>query len=104
LGVLMLAPWSVDVSALAALPDPTRPAAFVETTVTPTRATELILEFTLVSPQRRIVMINGHIYELGARVDGAVVTDIKPYEVTLTRQGRETRLRFFPRIAGAKQK
>lgn len=100
IGLAILGQWFVDVHAVAELPDPTRPIFFSKPrvkSVAPARS-ELVLQLTLISPERQIAIINGQTYSLGASVQGAVITQIKPYEVTLRRKGRETHLRFFPRL------
>ncbi|NIO43187.1 MAG: hypothetical protein GTO41_25355 [Burkholderiales bacterium] len=100
IGLAILLQWFIDAHALAELPDPTRPVFFSKPRVmsaAPVRP-ELVLQLTLTSPVRQIAIINGRTYSLGASVGGAVITQIKPYEVTLRREGRETRLRFFPRL------
>ncbi len=82
------------------LSDPTRPTAWAQPSAKPQSRPRrtLVLQATLVSPSRRAAIINGRSYELGARVGRSVITDIKAYEVTLTRKGRQTHLRFFPRL------
>jgi hypothetical protein len=99
---ILLSPWFLEAHAVAALPDPTRPVHFRKPSARPgvPRRTELVLQLTLVSPERQIALINGRTYGLGASINGAVITEIKPYEVTLRRSGRETRLRFFPKLIG----
>lgn len=76
------------------LPDPTRPAA--ATRQAPDGG--LALQSTLISPSRRVAVINGREVGVGERVGDAVVADIRPYEVVLNKNGRETRLRMLPRL------
>ncbi len=80
------------------LPDPTRPFLFSKPRVKsrPPPKPELVLQVTLISPERRIAIINGGSYVLGSSIRGAVITEIRPYEVTLRRNGREFRLRLVP--------
>ena len=88
----------VDAHAAAELPDPTRPAFFSKPRAesgSPSKPA-LVLQVTLVSPERRIAIINGRSYVVGSSIRGAVITEIRPYEVTLRRNGREFRLRLVP--------
>ena len=79
-------------AAFAAIVDPTRP-------FTHSRAVApLKLESTVVAGARKLAMIDGRFLPLGARVGGAVIVDITPYEVVLRRGGRLTRLRLLPRL------
>lgn len=52
----------------------------------------------MISTALRRAVIDGRSYKLGDRVDDAVLTDIQPYEVTLRRGNRETRLRLLPKL------
>lgn len=85
-------------AAAAELPDPTRPALFGKPRVKsrPPAKPALVLQVTLISPERRIAIINGRSYVLGSSIRGAVITEIGPYEVTLRRNGRDIRLRLVP--------
>lgn len=88
----------VDAHAAAELPDPTRPVFFSKPRAesrSPSKP-KLVLQVTLVSPGRRIAIINGRSYVLGSSIRGAVVTEITAYEVALRRNGREIRLRLVP--------
>ncbi len=98
--VLTLAAGWGPAYALADLADPTRPfmAAQPVGGAAPPPPAELVLELTLVSPARRVAMINGRTYEVGGSVGGALIMGIRPYEVILTRGGRATHLRFFPKV------
>ncbi len=82
------------------LPDPTRPH---QTGVAaPVTAREAVtgpeLQSTMISTVFRRAIISGRTYKVGDRIDGAVIADIQPYEVTLKQGGRETRLRLLPRL------
>jgi hypothetical protein len=57
-----------------------------------------VLQSTLVSDSRREAMISGRKVRIGDRVGAAVVADIRPYEVVLKQDNRETRLRLTPRL------
>lgn len=81
------------------LPDPTRPhqpgivpVGVQETTTGPE------LQSTMISPTFRRAVISGRTYKQGDKIDGAVITSIQPYEVTLKQGGRETRLRLLPKL------
>lgn len=99
-GILWVLPaWAAD--DLGRLPDPTRPPTAAEApapTEAKTAPTGPELQSTLVSTAFRRAVISGRSYKLGDRVDGAVLTDIQPYEVTLKRGERETRLRLLPKL------
>jgi MSHA biogenesis protein MshK len=56
----------------------------------------LQLQSTLVSPGRRLAIINGRTYRVGDPVGSLVVKEIQPYEVVLTGSGKTTRLRLLP--------
>ncbi len=96
--LLLLSPWLLTAMASAGMVDPTRPATFTRSKPAVRDKAGLVLQSTLVSPDRKIVIISGRTYGLGARVDGAVITNISSYEVTLSRNGRAIPLRFFPKL------
>jgi len=86
---------------LKGLPDPTRPYTAGPGAVTsaPTpEATGPVLQSTMISPTGRRAVISGRSYRVGDKIDGAVITDIQPYEVTLKRGDRVNRLRMLPRL------
>lgn len=56
------------------------------------------LQSTLVSPERKSAIISGKRVKVGDTFEGAVVTEIRPYEVRLMRGGRETTLRMLPKL------
>jgi hypothetical protein len=89
LGLLMIASAKAD-DALTGLVDPTRPGG--------ERQAGLVLQSTLVSPERKIAVISGRLVSVGESVGRAVVTDIKHHEVVLNTAGRETRLRLTPKL------
>lgn len=101
--LFLLSPWLEAGDARAGIVDPTRPATFTRATPVVRDKAGLVLQSTLVSPSRQVVIISGRSYGLGARVNGAVITKIRPYEVTLTRNGRPTPLRFFPNIKSSRK-
>ncbi len=57
-----------------------------------------VLQSTLVSPTRKVAVINGQALTVGETVGRAVVTDIRPYEVILNNAGREIHLRISPKL------
>lgn len=92
---------AASIADLKGLADPTRPytAGTGPTVTTPTpEVTGPVLQSTMISPTGRRAVISGRTYHVGEKIGGAVITDIQPYEVTLKRGDRETRLRLFPRL------
>lgn len=85
---------------LGKLPDPTRPHR--PGAETPVGARETVtgpeLQSTMISPTFRRAVISGRTYKQGDRIDGAIITVIQSYEVTLKQGGQETRLRLLPRL------
>jgi hypothetical protein len=57
-----------------------------------------VLQSTRVSSWQRVAVISGRTVGVGDAVDGAIVADIRPYEVLLKKDGRETTLRMLPRL------
>lgn len=81
------------------LPDPTRPPSLGARTTEGGSA----LQTTLVSPTRKLAIINGRTVGLGDTIGGSVVTDIRSYEVVLkTSSGGVTTLRLMPPLNNAK--
>jgi hypothetical protein len=81
-----------------AVDDPTRPfdgAPRVRSAPVPSGP---VLQATRVSSVQKLAVISGRTVSVGDTVDGAVVTDIRPYEVVLEKNGRETTLRMIPRL------
>ena len=94
LGLLVVIPaWAGDL--LDGLADPTRPSR--------SGAGEgvsrggLVLQSTLVSPRRRVAIISGQRVSVGGKIGGAEVVAIRPYEVILSRSGKESTLRMLPK-------
>lgn len=81
------------------LTDPTQPMDFI---ARPRGAAPVpagpVLQSTMVSPDRKVAVISGKTVKVGDTFDGAVITDITPYEVRMTRGGRETSLRMLPKL------
>lgn len=84
------------------LPDPTRPLGgrvmAPAPTPAPVQAPASVLQSILVSPQRRLAVINGRTVGIGDHVGDAVVAEILPYEVVLHRNGQEVRMRLMSRL------
>ncbi len=84
---------------LKGLSDPTRPYTGGPAVTAPTpEASGPVLQSTMISPTDRRAVISGRSYRVGDKIDGAVITDIQPYEVTLKRGDRTNRLRMLPRL------
>lgn len=79
------------------LPDPTRPPSFAPEAAPEGHAGPL-LQSTVIAYGHKRAVISGRTYAVGDRLNGAVVADITPYEVTLERGGRQIRLRLLPRL------
>lgn len=103
--LLGMGAWFGCAAAMAASPadlkgltDPTRPYTGPATAAPPPESTGPVLQSTMISPVARRAVISGRSYRVGDRIDGAVVMDIQPYEVTFKRGNRETRLRLSPKL------
>jgi MSHA biogenesis protein MshK len=84
-----------------AFSDPTQPLGFAATTRTNTVSSAPsgpVLQSTLVSPQRRLAVISGKQVRVGDSLNGAVITEISPYQVRMKKGERETTLRLLPKI------
>lgn len=81
----------------APLPDPTRPPQrFVEPLASGADAEKnWQLGSILISPQRRVAVINGQPLSVGDRVDGAQVLAVEPGQVRLRRGSREFVLKLL---------
>ncbi len=91
----------VSADEFAGLADPTRPAYSADAPVgtAPARPTGPELQSTFISTSQRRAVIGGKTYTMGDKFGGAVITDIQPYEVTMKKADRETRLRLLPKLA-----
>ncbi len=72
--------------------DPTRPY----TAPAESDRSGLQLQYTMVSPQRRVAVINGQRYATGARVGGWEIVAIDSTEVVLRDGAKEKRLQLVP--------
>ena len=100
-GLIVATPlWASEL--LDGLVDPSRPSSqgAVSTVV---HQGGLVLQSTFVSPSQRVAVISGQRLAVGDRVQGATVTDIQPYQVTLQRAGRDIALRLTPPLAKEKR-
>lgn len=91
--------------------DPTRPmepagsaGAARDGSAAPAIPSGPVLQSTLISPYRKSAMISGQRVKIGDTFEGAVIVDITPYEVRMTRAGRETGLRLTPKLTSEKGK
>ena len=90
--LLMISP-----SVHAQLDDPTRPANIANTTSSATEVTSSWdLSSILVSPQRRVAIINGKTMKLGETLVGAKVLMINETSVKLKYRGEIIVLKLFP--------
>lgn len=99
---LAASPLAGAADPFANMPDPTRPSGWQDGSGSVARES-LVLQSTRVSPQERIAVINGQRLAVGDRIQGATVTDIQPYQVTLQRGGRDLALRLTPPLAKEKR-
>lgn len=92
-GMMLVGALAVVAQADTDLPDPTRPHGAARAAPAASGVQSI-----LISPQRKLAVVNGRTVTVGDRVGDAVVTDIRPYEVILNRGGHESRLRLVPRL------
>ncbi|RMG51379.1 MAG: hypothetical protein D6717_12945 [Gammaproteobacteria bacterium] len=91
---LLLLPMAAS-AADEALPDPMQPPRIeVAAPAAKARAPRWYLSSVLVSPGRRVAIINGRAVAPGERVDGARVVAIHPERVILETRGRRIELRL----------
>jgi MSHA biogenesis protein MshK len=98
---LLLAPAGagrVLADELAGLADPTRPAQRTTTAFSAAPARSLVLQSILISPRRRIAMVNGQPFAVGDRLDDALVAEILPYAVVLKKGDQIIRMRLLPKV------
>ncbi|MBI3571005.1 MAG: hypothetical protein HY082_07880 [Gammaproteobacteria bacterium] len=98
-GLLTGLAYAEDAIDISRLSDPTRPyPSGTAPAVVQEAATGPELQSTTISPTFRRAVISSRSYKQGDKIDGAVITSIQPYEVTLKQDGRETRLRLLPKL------
>lgn len=88
---------TATVAAAPALEDPTRPSYLRQRTsdAGPAKPAWRV-ESILVSPGRRLAVINDRVVGVNDHVNGARVVEILPYEVTIEYQGALRRLALVP--------
>lgn len=106
LAIMLSTAFGIAPAAAAAMSDPTQPMDFV---VRPDSGGSSgmvpagpVLQSTLISPQRKSAVISGKRVRVGDMFEGAKVTAITPYEVRMSRGGRETTLRMLPKLVKEK--
>jgi len=94
---LWLALGAAPALAGEALDDPTRPSHLPAPAVAGTTATPgWRVDSIIVSPARRLAVINGRSVGVGERVGGARVLEILPYEVRLEYNGEVRHISLVP--------
>ena len=82
-----------------ALSDPTRPALAPQVGAAPAPAAQgPVLQSVLISPERRLAVIDGQTVALGGKVGSATLTSVSETEVTLKDETGTRRLRLFPGV------
>lgn len=84
----------------AQLEDPMRPPAYQQLPASVTASSENLwaLSSILISPDRRVAVINGQTVHVGDRLGESVVTRIEPSSVKLKSKGREITVSLLPKI------
>lgn len=89
---------------LAGLPDPTRPPSIEPSAgkgnagAAQGQRAGMVLQSTLISRDGRSAVINGKTLAEGERIGAATLIAINPYEVTLSKAGKEIALRLMPSL------
>ena len=86
--------WADDLDGLT---DPSRPSARGVQGDEGVGRGGLVLESTLLSPERQFAVINGQKLTVGERIHGAQIVAIGAYEVILNRSGTRSALRMVPK-------
>ncbi len=86
--------WADDLDGLT---DPSRPSARGAQGDEGVGRGGLVLESTLLSPERQFAVINGQKLTVGERIHGAQIVAIGAYEVILNRSGTRSALRMVPK-------
>lgn len=89
-----------SVATAEVLDDPTRPPnqRLPGTSLGGTKAAPVwILSQTLISPARRVAIINGKRVQIGERIGGAQVIAIEPARVALRKKNRDILLELLPK-------
>lgn len=104
---LLAAGCPVLAQAGSSLNDPTAPPSGGRSEASDaqkSRRQPLTLQSTIVSPQRRLAVINSRIYLEGDKLDGARLVRILPGEVILVRGQDSIRLSLFGRSVKSERK
>lgn len=104
--IALLALATAAPAAAQALADPTRPALAPQAGPAAVPAAQgPVLQSVLISPERRLAVIDGQTVALGGKFGSATLTGVSETEVTLKDETGTRRLRLFPavdkRAAGA---
>lgn len=92
-----LAAAAITVAAPATLDDPTRPPGYTSAgRSSAIRQPQWVLSQTLISPGRRLAIVNGRSVSEGEVIRGAVVVEILPTEVKLRRRDRTFSIKLLP--------
>lgn len=96
----LLVAMSICPIAAHAFSDPTRPVDFIgaRTRTVHSAPAAPVLQSTLVSPRRRLAVINGKQVRVGDRYHGAVITEISQSSVRMNKGGHEITLRLLPKF------
>ena len=94
--MLVLALAAASSAFAQALSDPTRPPSFSPSENTRNEASRL--QSVLISPERKLAVIDGRTVTLGERVGDAKVVAIAPAQVILQRGGEYQTLKLHPGI------
>lgn len=79
-----------------ALPDPTRPVVLSGERVPSADKPKLWqLTSTLISPQRRVAVINGQVVQVGQAINGAKLLAVEPGSALLSRAGHKIKLKLI---------
>lgn len=82
-----------------AMSDPTRPAQVQEAGAAPAPAPQgPVLQSVLISPERRLAVIDGRTVALGDKFGSATLASVTETEVILKDDSGSRRLRLFPRV------
>lgn len=93
--------------ALAQMRDPTAPPVSLRQSASGAHEAQLEapvaprLQSVLISPKRRVAVIDGQTVRLGQRHRGAVVASITPTQVVLVRGSARETLKLYPASPGA---
>jgi MSHA biogenesis protein MshK len=81
-----------------ALPDPTRPPAWVDAGAAAADEGAPVLQSVMISPQRRAAMISGQVVELGGRFGDARLVAVSESGVVLRNESGKQELKLLPAV------